>query len=133
MNQKKNLSISIESPTFVSTIALALILCGAPGGKLFAAAADSLDQLYEKAKKEGKVTLYAPLSPQAMSVIPPAFMKRFPGVTVDHIDATSDKLIARVLAEHKRSADVFAADTGPENRRAGHDTRGSTVSGPVER
>jgi ABC-type Fe3+ transport system substrate-binding protein len=99
MNQKKNLSISIESPTFVSTIALALILCGAPAGKLFAAAADSLDQLYEKAKKEGKVTLYAPLSPQAMSVIPPAFMKRFPGVTVDHIDATSDKLIARVLAE----------------------------------
>jgi iron(III) transport system substrate-binding protein len=96
MNQKKNLSISIESATFVSTIALALILCGAPTGKLFAAAADSLDQLYEKAKKEGKVTLYAPLSPRAMSVIPPAFMKRFPGITVDHIDATSDKLIARV-------------------------------------
>ncbi len=37
----------------------------------------------------------------AMTVIPPAFMKRFPGVTVDHIDATSDKLIARVLAEQK--------------------------------
>jgi iron(III) transport system substrate-binding protein len=36
-----------------------------------------------------------------MSVIPPAFMKRFPGVTVDQIDATSDKLIARVLAEQK--------------------------------
>ena len=47
------------------------------------------------------LTLHAPLSPQAMSVIPPAFMKRFPGVTVDHIDATSDKLIARVLAEQK--------------------------------
>ena len=36
-----------------------------------------------------------------MSVIPPAFMKRFPGMTVDHIDATSDKLIARVLSEQK--------------------------------
>jgi iron(III) transport system substrate-binding protein len=64
-------------------------------------AAESLDQLYEKAKKEGKITLYAPLSAQAMTVIPPAFMKRFPGITVDHIDATSDKLIARVLAEQK--------------------------------
>ena len=64
-------------------------------------AAESLDQLYEKAKKEGRITLYAPLSARAMTVIPPAFMKRFPGITVDHIDATSDKLIARVLAEQK--------------------------------
>mgnify|MGYP003394509804 FL=1 len=101
MNQKINLSGSIGSATFRWAIALALIVCGASAGKVFAAAADSLDQLYEKAKKEGKVTLYAPLSPQAMTVIPPAFMKRFPGVTVDHIDATSDKLIARVLAEQK--------------------------------
>ncbi|HEU4639675.1 MAG TPA: hypothetical protein VFS84_12525, partial [Candidatus Binatia bacterium] len=102
MNQKNTLSKSIGSATFMSMIALALIICGTSAGTLFAAtAADSLDQLYEKAKKEGKVTLYAPLSPRAMSVIPPAFMKRFPGITVDHIDATSDKLIARVLAEQK--------------------------------
>ena len=101
MNQKKNLSSSIGSATFMSTIALALMICGASAGKVLAAAADSLDQLYEKAKKEGKITLYAPLSPQTMSVLPAAFMKRFPGVTVDHIDATSDKLIARVLAEQK--------------------------------
>ena len=101
MNQKTNFSSSSGSATFISTIALALLICGGSAGKLFAAAADSLDQLYEKAKKEGKITLYAPLSPRAMSVIPPAFMKRFPGVTVDHIDATSDKLIARVLAEQR--------------------------------
>jgi iron(III) transport system substrate-binding protein len=101
MNQKINLSSSIGSATVRWAVALALIVCGASAGKVFAAAADSLDQLYEKAKKEGKITLYAPLSPNAMSVIPPAFMKRFPGVTVDHIDATSDKLIARVLAEQK--------------------------------
>ncbi len=90
MNQKKNLSSSIGSATFMSTIALALIICGASAGKVFAAAADSLDQLYEKAKKEGKITLYAPLSPQTMSVIPPAFMKRFPGVTVDHTSRRED-------------------------------------------
>ena len=101
MNHKKNLSSWIRTATFISTLGLALTICGASAGKLFAAAADSLDQLYEKAKKEGKITLYAPLSPNAMSVIPPAFMKRFPGVTVDHIDATSDKLITRVLAEQK--------------------------------
>src|SRR5262245_16650959 len=56
MKQKTNLSSSIGSATFMSTIALALIICGASAGKLFAAAADSLDQLYEKAKNEGKIT-----------------------------------------------------------------------------
>ena len=101
MNRKKNLSSSIRSATFMSTIALALIICAASAGKVLAAAADSLDQLYEKAKKEGKITLYAPLSPQTMSVLPAAFMKRFPGVTVDHIDNTTDKMIARVLAEQR--------------------------------
>ena len=64
MKQKINLSSSIGSATFMWAIALALIVCGASAGKVFAAAADSLDQLYEKAKKEGKVTLYAPLSPR---------------------------------------------------------------------
>ncbi len=45
------------------------------------ATGESLDQLYEKAKKEGgKITLYAPLSSRAMEVIPPAFMKKFPGL-----------------------------------------------------
>ena len=128
MNQKKNLSTSSRSATFIWAIALALIICGTSAGKVFAAAADSLDQLYEKAKKEGKITLYAPLSPQAMSVIPPAFMKRFPGVTVDHIDATSDKLIARVLSEQKGGrvlADVISG--------ACRNTRGGGVSVPFER
>ena len=81
-------------------IGFALAFCGIQAGEV-SAASDSLDQLYEKAKKEGKITLYAPLSAQAMTVVPAGFMKRFPGITVDHIDGTSDKLIARVLAEQK--------------------------------
>ncbi|HYY26281.1 MAG TPA: hypothetical protein VE689_12350 [Candidatus Udaeobacter sp.] len=106
MNQNKNLSSSIGDGTLMWAVTLVLIICAASAGSAFAAAAESLDQLYEKAKKEGRITLYAPLSPQAMSVIPPAFMKRFPGVTVDHIDATSDKLIARVLAEQRGDASL---------------------------
>lgn len=81
-------------------IAFALAFCGIHAGEV-SAASDSIDQLYDKAKKEGKITLYAPLSAQAMTVVPAGFMKRFPGITVDHIDGTSDKLIARVLAEQK--------------------------------
>lgn len=82
-------------PFLRALLYLALVL--APGA---AGAAESLDQLYDKAKQEGgKLTLYAPLSARTMEVILPAFMKRFPGVTVNHIDSTSDKLIARVLTE----------------------------------
>lgn len=70
-------------------------LCGAR-----ARAAESIDQIYEKAKKEGgKITLYAPLSNRAMEVIPQAFMKKFPGMQVNHIDATPDQLLARASAE----------------------------------
>lgn len=84
-----------NQPFLLALLYLALVL--APGA---AAAAESLDQLYDKAKQEGgKLTLYAPLSARTMEVILPAFMKRFPGVTVNHIDSTSDKLIARVLTE----------------------------------
>lgn len=72
---------------------------------------DSIDELYEKAKKEGgKLNLYASLSANSIEVILPAFMKRFPGITVDHTDATGDKLIARIVAEGRGGrviADTF--------------------------
>ena len=85
------------------------------GSVVFGAAAptkaESLEELYEKAKKEGgKLTLYAALSQKSMEVILPAFTKRFPGITIDHFDATADKLVARHVAELRGGrvlADVF--------------------------
>jgi iron(III) transport system substrate-binding protein len=82
---------------------------------VFAASAptsgESIDQVYEKAKKEGgKVTVYAPFSNRSMEVILPGFMKRFPGVTVNHIDGTPNQLLARIFAEGRGGrvlADVF--------------------------
>ena len=74
---------------------------------LFAASApapaESLDQLYEKAKKEGgKVTVYAPYSNRSIEVILPGFMKRFPGVTVNHVDGTpnQDRKSTRLNSSH---------------------------------
>lgn len=100
MSRQQVLSNSIGPAIFLWVMLFALAFCMISAGTV-SAASESLDQLHEKAKKEGKITLYAPLSAQAMTVIPAGFMKRFPGVTVDHIDGTSDKLIARVLAELK--------------------------------
>jgi iron(III) transport system substrate-binding protein len=72
---------------------------------------ESIDQLYEKVKKEGgKLTLYAALSARSMEIILPAFLKRFPAVTLDHIDATADQLLARIAAEARGGrviGDVF--------------------------
>ena len=88
-------SLKPNKPLLLALLSLAMLLAAGP-----VAAAESLDQLHEKAKQEGgKLTLYAPLSARTMEVILPAFMKRFPGVIVNHIDSTSDKLIARVVSE----------------------------------
>jgi len=67
---------------------------------------ESLDDLYEKAKNEGSVVVYAPISPSAAKVVVPAFEKRFPGIQVNHVDATSDKLVARAISE-ARGGKVF--------------------------
>lgn len=87
-----------------------VLVCG------IGARAESLDELYAKAKKEGgKLTLYASLSNRSQEVILPTFMKRFPGVSIDHIDATADKLIARMLTEARGGrvlADVFGGALG---------------------
>ena len=90
----------------ISIFALpAVFAAGAPG------AGESIDQLYEKVKKEGgKLTVYAALSARSMEVILPAFLKRFPAVTLDHIDATADQLLARIAAEARGGrtlGDVF--------------------------
>lgn len=81
---------------------LSLTLLGASATCAASAATkmDSLEELHEKAKKEGgKLTLYVALSQRSTEVILPAFMKRFAGVTIDHFDATADKLVARHIAE----------------------------------
>jgi iron(III) transport system substrate-binding protein len=91
---------------FVCVFALSNVFAASAPG-----ATDSIDQLYEKVKKEGgKLTVYAALSATSIEVILPAFMKRFPGVTLDHIDATPDQLLTRILAEARGGrvlADVF--------------------------
>src|SRR3954451_17370129 len=92
-----------------------VVVCILSFSRAFAASTpapmESLDQLHEKVKKEGgKLTIYAALSARSMEIILPAFMKRFPGVSLDHIDATADQLLARVSAEARGGrviGDVF--------------------------
>ena len=60
---------------------------------------ESLESLYQKAKQEGRVVVYAATSTKTEEVVFPAFERRFPGIKVNHVNATADKLTARAIAE----------------------------------
>jgi iron(III) transport system substrate-binding protein len=61
---------------------------------------ESLDELYKKAlKEEGVLNCYCSLAQINAEKIYPVFEKRFPGIKINHVDATSDKLSARAITE----------------------------------
>jgi iron(III) transport system substrate-binding protein len=64
-----------------------------------APAAESLDDLYEKARQEGEVSLYGTLNRNAAPKIFEVFESRFPGVKVNWTDGTAERLTARIIAE----------------------------------
>jgi iron(III) transport system substrate-binding protein len=60
----------------------------------------TLDELHKTALKEGgTLNFYATLAQINAAKILPLFEKRFPGIKVNHVDATSDKLVARAVTE----------------------------------
>ncbi|HEX2933159.1 MAG TPA: extracellular solute-binding protein [Candidatus Binatia bacterium] len=75
------------------------------------AQAQTIDEVYKKALSEGgTLNLYGTLAQINAEIILPLFEKRFPGIKVNHVDATADQLAARVIAESrggKTIADIF--------------------------
>jgi iron(III) transport system substrate-binding protein len=62
--------------------------------------AQSLDDLHKAALKEGgTLNFYATLAQINAEVVLPIFEKRFPGIKINHVDATSDQLAARAISE----------------------------------
>src|SRR6266481_3065268 len=60
----------------------------------------SMDELYKQALKEGgTLNFYGTLAQINAEKILPVFEKRFPGIKVNHVDATADKLAARAITE----------------------------------
>ena len=82
----------------------ALLLLGTAHGLR----AETLDELYQKAKKEeGALNCYCSLAQINAEKIYPVFEKRFPGIKINHVDATSDKLAVRAITE-ARGGKVFS-------------------------
>jgi iron(III) transport system substrate-binding protein len=60
----------------------------------------SMDELYKRALQEGgTLNFYGTLAQINAEKILPVFEKRFPGIKINHVDATSDKMVARAIAE----------------------------------
>jgi iron(III) transport system substrate-binding protein len=73
----------------------------APSPVVAPEAAEPLDALYAKARQEGTVSLYATINNQTAQVLFPIFEARYPGVRVDWVDGTSERLSARIIAESR--------------------------------
>ena len=89
--------VSIQSILVKATWLLIVVLA-----VVFPAArqAQGLDELHKAAAKEGgTLNFYGTLAQINAERILPVFEKRFPGIKVNHVDATSDKLVARAVTE----------------------------------
>lgn len=79
-----------------------------------AARAETLDQLYEKAKAEGALTIYTGAGPSAAKAGADAFGKRFPGIKVDAHGGFSnvlDREIDQQLKDKNVTADFVQFQT----------------------
>ena len=60
----------------------------------------SIEELHKAAVKEGgALNFYGTLAQINAEKILPVFEKRFPGIKINHVDATSDLLVARAVSE----------------------------------
>jgi iron(III) transport system substrate-binding protein len=81
----------------VSLLTLFFVLLMAPATM---AQTETIEELYKKAlKEEGVLNCYCSLAQINAEKIYPVFEKRFPGIKINHVDATSDKLAARAITE----------------------------------
>lgn len=77
-----------------------------------AVSAQTIEELYRKAAQEKTINFYGTLAQVNAEKILPMFEKRYPGVKLNHVDITSDSLVARATAEArggKTLGDIFQA------------------------
>ena len=92
-------------------IGIWLVLLGVLLPAIGSAQSESLDDVYKKAVKEGgTLNFYGTLAQINAAKILPVFEKRFPGIKINHVDATADKLAVRAITEARGGrvlADIF--------------------------
>src|SRR5262249_56725929 len=92
--------------TVLASITVLLLSC-VLSGFLSAAGAQSLDEIHKQALKEGgTLNFYGTLAQINAEKILPGFEKRFPGIKVNHVDATAAKIAAQALTSERRGPGI---------------------------
>ena len=61
----------------------------------------STDELYQAAKKEGKVVYYSPRDVPYVQKMYAKFKQKFPGIELEHLDIRQGEIIERIITENK--------------------------------
>ncbi len=101
-------------------LALSMAACGGTSAPSSAqptgsGTAESIDQLYAAAKREGQVTVFAPTPTEIMSQMVTAFNQKYPGVKANVTDLTAGQTVERIVTESaggKVSIDASQASLG---------------------
>jgi iron(III) transport system substrate-binding protein len=119
MELRKILAVGIYTYVALALVAMALHaeigLAVAAGAPAVAGKVESLEEVYEKAKKEGRVVVYMATSAKTEEVVFAAFEKRFPGIKVNHVNATADQLVTRAVAEARGGKIIADVISGTQN------------------
>lgn len=108
-----------------TTLAMVLAACGSGSSSSTASGASSatsssnapaqtIAQLKTKALQEGSVTWYTTFADKDVKPMIDAFNKEFPGITVNALRLSADKIPARIITEQKGgkyNADVVSGDS----------------------
>ncbi len=97
--------------TSVRNICCLIVLCAASLFSIRSGYAQSIDETYKLALKEGgALNVYGTLTPDTAVKVLPVFEKRFPGIKTVNTGASSDKIVARAISEARGGrtiGDVF--------------------------
>src|SRR5687768_189828 len=84
----------------VRNIFCLIVLCAAVFATVPCGHAQSIDETYKQALKEGgALNVYGTLTPDTAVKVLPVFEKRFPGIKAVNTGASSDKIVARAISE----------------------------------
>ena len=83
---------------------------------------EDMNAIYEAAKKEGQVNVYASMNEKEANPLIEQFEKTYPGVKGNYLRASETQLLSRILTEaraNKSNFDVFASTTAESAKTAG--------------
>jgi iron(III) transport system substrate-binding protein len=87
-----------------------IVLCAAFFPSVRSGHAQTIDETYRLALKDGELNVYGTLTPDTAVKVLPVFEKRFPGIKAVNTGASSDKIVARAISEARGGrtiGDVF--------------------------